>query len=171
MLAFDLPEAAISDDLSVVLPWANQIIPAAGRARSVPAEEDDNDSVVSVASSGAPPRKSEGDTGSDASQPSEGNDTTTVVDLITGEDESDEESEEDFELSEKEQRFLQEAYEAYGDSGERWLQQRAHSQPTCRTPFADAGNAQAVFEKFINLPDSWPLLRILIPLDRLILKI
>ena len=136
LLAFDLPEAAISDDLSVVLPWANQILPAAGRARSIPAEEDDNDndSVVSVASSGAPPRKSEGDTDSDASQPSEGNDTATVVDLITDEDESDEESEEDFELSEKEQRFLQEAYEAYGDSGERWSQQRAYSQPNCRTP-------------------------------------
>ena len=33
--AFDLPEAAISDDLKVVLPWANQILPAAGRAHAV----------------------------------------------------------------------------------------------------------------------------------------
>ena len=146
--AFDLPEAAINDDLSVVLPWANQILPAAGRAYTVPAEEGDNASVVSVASSGAPATKQEGDTDSDASQPSEGNDPTAVMDLITDEDESDAESEEDFELSEKEQRFLQEAYEVYANSGERWLQQRAHSSPNCRTPFADAGNVQAVFENF-----------------------
>ena len=50
--------------------------------------------------------KPEGDTDSDASVASEGNTTTEVVDLVTDEDESDEESEEDFELnSEKEQRF------------------------------------------------------------------
>ena len=35
------------------------------------------------------------------------------MDLVTDEDESDEESEEDFELSEKEQRFLQEAYDIH----------------------------------------------------------
>ena len=27
---------------------------------------------------------------------------------------------------------------------------------------------QAAFEKFINLPDSWPLVRIMIPLDGLL---
>ncbi len=132
-----------------------------------PAEEDDNASVVSVASSGAPTPNRAGDTGSDASQPSEGNDQAAAVDLITDEDESDAESEEDFELSEKEQRFLQEACEVYANSGERWLQQRAR----CRTPFADTGNAQAVFEKFINLPDSWPLMRIMLPLDGLSLQV
>ena len=149
--AFELPEAAISADLSVVVPWANQILPAAGPARKVPAEEDDNDSVVSVASSNAPAAKN----------------PAAVVDLITDEDESDEESEEDFELSEKEQRFLQEAYDTYANIGDAWIQQRATSPPSCRTPFADAGNVQAVFDDFINLPDSWPLMRILIPLDGL----
>ena len=89
----------------------------------------------------------------------------TLHRLVTDEDESDEESEEDFELSEKEQRFLQEAYEAYANSREGWLQQRASSPPSCRTPFADAGTVQPVFENFINLPDSWPLMRIMIPLD------
>ena len=157
--AFALPDATISDDLKVVLPWANQILPAA------------NASVVSVASSGAPTPKRAGDTDSDASQPSEGNDQAAVVDLITDEDESDAESEEDFELSEKEQRFLQEAYEVYANSGERWLQQRAHSPASCRTPVADIRNVQAVFEKFIHLPDSWPLMRILIPLDGLSLQV
>ena len=158
--AFALPEAAIGIDLSVALPWANQILPAVGKAYSVPTEEDDNASV-----------KKADDTDSDASQPSEGNDPTAVVDLITDEDVSDAESEEDFELSEKEQRFLQEAYEVYANTGERWLQQRAHSPPNCRTPFADAGNVQAVFEKFINLPDSWPLMRIMITLDGLSLQV
>ena len=52
--AFDLPEAAINEDRQVVMPWANQILPAAGIARDIPAEEDDAASV-SVASSGAPP--------------------------------------------------------------------------------------------------------------------
>ena len=93
------------------------------------------------------------------------------MDLITDEDESDEESEEGFELSEKEQRFLQEAYDTYANTGDAWIQQRATSPPSCRTPFADAGNVQAVFDDFINLPDSWPLMRILIPLDGLSLQI
>ena len=169
--AFELPEAAISDDLKVVVPWANQILPAAGQARAVPAEEDDNASVVSVASSGAPTPKQGGDTDSDGSQPSDATGQTAAVDLITDEDESDAESEEEFELSEKEQRFLREAYEVYVNSGERWLQQRAFSPANCRTPFADTGDVFAVFEKFINLPDSWPLMRILLPLDGLSLQV
>ena len=53
--AFDLPEAAINEDKQVVMPWANQIIPAAGIAHNIPAEEEDTASVISVASSGAPP--------------------------------------------------------------------------------------------------------------------
>ena len=40
-----------------------------------------------------------------------------VVDLVTDEDESDEESEEDFELSEKEQRFLQEVCDVHTNTG------------------------------------------------------
>ena len=114
--AFELPEAAINSDLSVVVPCANQILPAAGPARKVPAEEDDTDSDASVAS--------------------EANTTTEVVDLVTDEDESDEESEEDFELSEKEQRFLQEAYDVHTNTGDAWTQRRATSTPSCRTPFA-----------------------------------
>ena len=47
----------------------------------------------------------------------------------------------------------------------------AHSPPSCRTLFADAGNVQAVFDNFINLPDSWPLMRIMIPLDGLSLQV
>ena len=54
---FDLPEAAINEDRQVVMPWANQILPAAGIVRNIPAEEDDAASVISVASSGAPPGK------------------------------------------------------------------------------------------------------------------
>ena len=99
-----------------------------------PCREDDNDSVVSVASSNARVAKPEGDTDSDASVASEGNTTTEVVDLVTDEDESDEESEEDFELSEKEQRFLQEAYDILANTGDAWTQQRATSAPSCRTP-------------------------------------
>ena len=41
--AFELPDAAINPDLSVVVPWANQILPAAGPVRKVPAEEDDTE--------------------------------------------------------------------------------------------------------------------------------
>ena len=51
------------------------------------------------------------------------------------------------------------------------MQQRSSSPADCRTSFADAGNVQAVFEKFIHLPDSWPLMRIMIPLDGLSLQI
>ena len=53
--AFDLPEAAINEDKQVAMPWANQIIPAAGIAHDIPAEED-TASVISVASIvGLPP--------------------------------------------------------------------------------------------------------------------
>ena len=117
--AFDLPEAAINEDRQVVMPWANQILPAAGIARDIPAEEDD---AASVASSGAPPRRKARDSDSDASQQSEvdgqaGN--ATVVEVFTDEDESEAESEEEFELSEKEQRLLHEAYDTFATSGER----------------------------------------------------
>ena len=55
--AFDLPDAAVTEDKQVVMPWANQIIPAAGIARNIPAEEEDTASVISVASSRAPSRQ------------------------------------------------------------------------------------------------------------------
>ena len=51
--AFALPETAISSDLSVASEWATKILPVVGQAYAVPAEEDDNASVVSVASRGA----------------------------------------------------------------------------------------------------------------------
>ena len=106
--AFDLPEAAITEDKQVVMPWANQIIPAAGIARNIPAEEEDTASVISVASSGASPRQKARDSDSDASQPSEADDQTdiaTVVEVPTDEDESEPESEEEFELSVRERRY------------------------------------------------------------------
>ena len=59
----------------------------------------------------------------------------------------------------------------YASTGDVWIQQRATSPPSCRTLFADAGNVQAVFDDFTKLPDSWPLMRILIPLDGLSLQI
>ena len=102
--AFALPETAISSDLSVASEWATQILPAVGQAYAVPAEEADNASVVSVASSGASGRAD--NTDSDAFQPSDGNDSAVVVDLVTDEDESDAESEEDFELSERNSNFF-----------------------------------------------------------------
>ena len=46
--AFGLPEAAITEDKQVIMPWANQIIPAARLARNIPAEEEDTASVISV---------------------------------------------------------------------------------------------------------------------------
>ena len=131
-------------------------------------------SVISVASSGAPPRQKARDSDSDASQPSEADDQTdiaTVVEVPTDEDESEPESEEEFELSEKEQRLLHEAYDTFAASGERWMQHRQGSPANCRTPFADAGNVREVVDKFIDLPDSWPLMRILIPLDGLRLQV
>ena len=69
------------------MPWANKIIPAAGFARNIPAEEEDTASVMSVASSGAP-RPKPRDSDSDASQPSEADDQTdiaTVVEVPTDE--------------------------------------------------------------------------------------
>ena len=53
-----------------------------------PAEEDDNASVVSVASTGAASKRAT-DTDSDASQASDAPETTVVVDLVTDEDESE----------------------------------------------------------------------------------
>ena len=106
--------------------------------------------------------KPDGDTDSDASAASEENAATEVVDLVTDEDESDEESEEDFELSEKEQRFLQEVYDVHTNTGDAWIQQRATSMPGCRTPFANEGDVKATFENLAKLPDGWPLMRILI---------
>ena len=86
--------------------------------------------------------------------------------MPTDEDESEPESEEEFELSEKEQRLLHEAYDTYATTG-----QRQSSSANCRTSFADAGNVRSVVEKLTDLPDSWPLMRILIPLDGLSLQI
>ena len=54
--AFDLPDAAIMEDKQVIMPWANQILPAAMLAHNIPAEEEDTASVISVASSGAAAR-------------------------------------------------------------------------------------------------------------------
>ena len=56
--AFELPDAAMSAELKVVMPWANQILPAARRAHTI-----DTASVVSV---GLPPKRA-GNTDSDAS--------------------------------------------------------------------------------------------------------
>ena len=39
--AFDLPDAAITEDKQVIMPWANQILPAAMLAHNIPAEEED----------------------------------------------------------------------------------------------------------------------------------
>ena len=129
--------------------------------------------MISVASSGAPARKQPRESDSDASQPSEAGDQTdaaTVVQVPTHEDESEPESEEEFELSEKEQRLLHEAYDTFAATGEQWMQERQGSSASCRTSFADAGNVRKVVDKFIDLPDSWPLMRILIPLDGLSLQ-
>ena len=98
-------------------------------------------------------------------------DIATVVEVPTDEDESEPESEEEFELSEKEQRLLHEAHDTFAASGERWIQHRQGSPANYRTPFADAGNVRDVVDKFIDLPDSWPLMRILIPLDGLSLQV
>ena len=114
--AFDLPDAAITEDKQVIMPWANRILPAARFARNIPAEEEDTASVISVASSGTTAQKRATETDSDASQPSEDDDqadAATVVEVPTDEDESEPESEEEYELSEKEQRLLHEAYDTY----------------------------------------------------------
>ena len=167
--AFDLPENSINEDLSVATEWATNILPAAGQAYQVPDEEDDNASVVTVASSGAPWKAKE-ETDSDAAQLSDTN-SGAVVDLVTDEDESEAESEEDFELNEKEQRFLHQAYDNFGDYGLPWLQQRGHLPTDSRTPFEDADSVRERFEHLINLPDSWPLMRIMVPLDGLSLQL
>ena len=136
------------------MPWANQILPAVGVARDILAEEDDAASVISVASSGAPSRQKAGDSDSDSLQQSKVDgqgDNATVVEVFKDEDEFEAESEEEFELSENVQRLLHEAYETFATSGERWIHQRGHSSASCRTPFADAGNVRAVFDKFIDL--------------------
>ena len=158
----------------MIMPWANRILPAARFARNIPAEEEDTASVISVASSGATAKKRATETDSDASQPSEDDDQTdaaTVVEVPTDEDESEPESEEEYELSEKEQRLLHEAYDTYATTGQQWTQERQGSSASCRTSFADAGNVRNVVEKLIDLPDSWPLMRILIPLDGLSLQV
>ena len=98
-------------------------------------------------------------------------DAATVVEVPTDEDESEPESEEEYELSEKEQRLLHEAYDTYAMTGQQWTQERQGSSASCRTSFADAGNVRKVVEKLIDLPDSWPLMRILIPLDGLSLQV
>ena len=105
------------------------------------------------------------ETESDASQASKDDAQTevgSVAEVPTDEDESEPESEEEFELSEKEQRLLHEAYDTYATTGQQWTRERQSSSASCRTSFADAGNVR---EKLTDLPDSWPLMRILIPLD------
>ena len=167
--AFELPANSINDDLSVAAELAATILPHVGQAYPVPAEEDDNLSVVSIASSGAQPALQEDDTDSDASKPSEADQTTRVSHVTTDEDASDEESEDDFELSEADQRYLQEAYEEFSQYGNPWLRRRG--SPDFRAPFADASFAQEWFDKLINLPDSWPLMRILVSLEGLSLQV
>ena len=78
--AFELPVNSINDDLSVAYELAAAILPHIGQTYPVPAEEDDNLSVVSIASSG---------TDSDASKLSEADQTTQVSDVTTDEDASD----------------------------------------------------------------------------------
>ena len=116
--AFGLPEAAITEDKQVIMPWANQIITAVRLVRNIPAEEEDAASMISVASSRVPPRQKARESDSDASQPSETDDQTdisTAVEVPTDEDE-------EFELSEKEQCLLHEAYDIFAASGEGWMQ-------------------------------------------------
>ena len=76
--AFDLPDAAITDDKQVIMPWANRILPAAMLAHNIPAEEEDTASVISVASSGAAAQKRATETDSDASQASKDDAQTEV---------------------------------------------------------------------------------------------
>ena len=106
-----------------------------------------------------------------ASEDDDQTDVATVVEVPTDEDESEPESEEEYELSEKEQRLLHEAYDTYASTGQQWTQERQGSTASCRTSFADAGSVRSVVEKLIDLPDSWPLMRILIPLDGLSLQV
>ena len=151
-----------------------RILPAAMLAHNIPAEEEDTASVISVASSGAAAQKRATETDSDASQASKDDAQTevgSVEEVPTDEDESELESEEEFELSEKEQRLLHEAYDTYATTGQQWTRERQSSSANCRTSFADAGNVRSVVEKLTDLPDSWPLMRILIPLDGLSLQI
>ena len=135
--------------------------------------------MISVASSGVAAQKRATETDSDASQPSEADDQTDVATVVevptdedaTDEDESEPESEKEYELSEKEQCLLHEAYDTYATTGQQWTQERQGSSASCRTSFADAGNVRNVVKKLIDLPDSWPLMRILIPLDGLSLQV
>ena len=84
---------------------------------------------------------------------------------------SDEESEDDFELSETDQRYLQEAYEDFSHYASPRLQKMEQGLFDYRAPFADASHAQDWFDKLRNLPDSWPLMRILVPLEGLSLQV
>ena len=168
--AFDLPANSINDDLSVTYEVATAILPHIGQAYPVPAEEDDDISVVSVASSGAQPNAEQDDTDSNDAKPSDAEQTTHASDVTIDEDASDEESEDDFELSEADQRYLQEAYEEFSHYANPWLRQMSEGFSDSRAPFADAWYAQEWFDKLIDLPDSWPLMRILVPLEGLSLQ-
>ena len=127
------------------MPWANRLLPAAMLACNIPAEEEDTASVISVASSGAAVQKRATETDSDASQPSK-NDAQTevgsVAEVLTDEEKSESESEKEYELSEKEQRLLHEAYDTYATTGQQWTQERQSSSASCRTSFVDAGNVR-----------------------------
>ena len=104
------------------------------------------DSVVSVASSNARLAKLEGDTDSDASVASEGNNSTEVVDLVTDEDESDEEWE----------RLWTQWEGAAVSAGSLWhlptqgMSGSNTSTPSCRTPFADADIPLSDFVNSMN---------------------
>ena len=45
------------------------------------------------------------------------------------------------------------------------------SEPESEEEFELSGNVRDVVDKFIDLPDSWPLMRILIPLDGLVSRL
>ena len=149
------------DGLSVAYEAAVALLPHLGREYPLPAEEDDNDSVISVASSNDPPRTEQEDTDTDDSQPSGTDRGTNGSEVTTDEDMSDEESEDDFELSETDQRYLQEAYDNFSHYASPWIQMVKQGYFDYRAPFADASHAQEKFDQLINLPDSWPLMRIL----------
>ena len=70
--------------------------------------------------------------------------------VTTDEDLSDEESEDDFELSETDQRYLKEAYDTFSDYASPWIQMSDQGYFDYRAPFADALHAQEKFDELIN---------------------
>ncbi len=83
------------------------------------------------------------------------------MDLVTDEDVSDAESEEDFELNETEQRFLHEAYENYGGY---MVPLGCSNVAICPLTLGPPLKMLAVCEKGLNNSStslSWPLMRII----------